>query len=271
MDRERSPAIPYSGCIDRPLSAALFSDDCRLGSRSVAPTIVFWGDSHALAWAPAIDAMLLRRGLSAHFVAQSACPPLERVGNPEAVRCLDHNRQVVRAVLDAQHLRTVILAAAWSDYVNADGRFELIAGADLPAGPNIFTAALHASIAKLRRGGKHVWLIGPVPRPPGDAPLILARAMQRQEPPPPPMQLTDYMAGAAEFFHVAREIPQGPDFRLTQPGPWLCDRTGCRYTINGMPLYRDSGHLNSRGTQYLLPLLEAEFDRFVSIVPPASR
>lgn len=77
LDRARFPDVPFTPCF----GPALVGGDCTLGVSTAAPRWLLWGDSHALALAPALDATLKKRGEAAVFIAGSACPPLWGVGS----------------------------------------------------------------------------------------------------------------------------------------------------------------------------------------------
>ena len=70
LDKARTPAIPFRDCDSRPQESW-----CKLGASSATPSLLIWGDSHALAWAPAIDAMLQSANQQAMFAPSSQCPP----------------------------------------------------------------------------------------------------------------------------------------------------------------------------------------------------
>src|SRR5690606_21381824 len=59
LDRERQPEIPFLECMNR--RAGADEPVCHIGARDAHPSVLVWGDSHALAWAPALDAVLQDR------------------------------------------------------------------------------------------------------------------------------------------------------------------------------------------------------------------
>ena len=95
LDKARSPAIPFVNCDNRPVENA-----CLLGSADGKPTLLLWGDSHLLAWAPALDESLTTKGVRAVFVPSSACPPMLGVENS------------VKAICPAKNLRSQELSAS---------------------------------------------------------------------------------------------------------------------------------------------------------------
>jgi peptidoglycan/LPS O-acetylase OafA/YrhL len=87
FDLARSPEIPYKKCDGK-------SDGnwCMLGAGgSSKPTILLWGDSHLLAWAPAFQEILSRQDQKAVFVPSSNCPPLLNIDNADKAVCTSQN------------------------------------------------------------------------------------------------------------------------------------------------------------------------------------
>lgn len=262
LDRERTPEVPFSECIDHPLSDTVFQDFCRLGDRKARPTVLFWGDSHALAWSPAIDDLLAKRGVSAIFAARSACAPLEGIINPEIIKCHAHNRMVMEGLARSPDISTVILVASWAGYSNADGHFHLQDDAGNHGNTRVFPRAMRNTVAKLRAMDRRVWVIGPTPTPPGDVPLLMATAAQYDGKLPRQVTLQEYTRKTAAFYRVADGLQADAGLLLSRPGTWLCEASGCRYAVEGKPLYRDRGHLSVFGASYLSPMLGNAFDQF---------
>ena len=262
LDRERTPEIPFVECMDRPITGTGMQGLCRFGDTKATPSVLFWGDSHSLAWAPALDELLARRGVAAIFAGGSACAPLVGIINPAATLCQGHNRRVMQGLAASPKISTVILVASWSSYANADGRYRLQDEAGDQGNLAVFPRALRDTVTSLRAAGKRIWLIGPTPRPPGDIPLLMALAAQHGGALPAPVTVQEYDRQMAAFYRVADSLPAAPDLLISRPGPWLCDTASCRYALAGMPLYRDDGHLNARGARYLYPMLERAFDQF---------
>ena len=261
LDRERTPEVPFIDCIDLPSAEADFQDFCRLGEEKASPTVLFWGDSHALAWSPAIDDMLAQRGMSAIFSARSGCAPLVGIVRPGDSQCHGQNRKVMEGLASSPDISVVILAASWAGYANADGHLPLKDDAGNRGNTAVFPQAMRNTVARLRAMDKHVWLIGPTPTPPGDVPLLMAMAAQRDGELPGKVSLEDHTRKMAAFYRVADGLQADAGLLLSRPGSWLCEASGCRYAVGDMPLYRDRGHLSVFGASYLSPMLGNAFDQ----------
>ncbi|MBK9346902.1 MAG: hypothetical protein IPN06_11005 [Burkholderiales bacterium] len=118
LDKARSPAIPYVHCDNRAAGAW-----CSLGSESATPRMLLWGDSHLLAWAPALNHVLEQRGESGILAELAACPPLLGVtANSARPDCPASSLFVRNYLLSHPEIKTVVMAGYWSAYFREDGR-----------------------------------------------------------------------------------------------------------------------------------------------------
>ena len=116
LDRARTPAIPFLDCDNQPQQ-----NWCELGVSFGSPSLFLWGDSHALAWAPAINASLQNTNQRALFAPSSACPPMLAVSNKIKSICVQQNDVVKNYLLAHPEIKTVVMAAYWSTYFREDG------------------------------------------------------------------------------------------------------------------------------------------------------
>ncbi len=96
---------------------------CRIGMDGPAPDVLVWGDSHAGAMLPGIDAWLRGQGRAGLAVTKAACPPLvgiRRADKGQDHGCDIHNAQVLQFLAAAPEVETVVLPARWA--LVAEGR-----------------------------------------------------------------------------------------------------------------------------------------------------
>ena len=239
LDLARTPVIPFKNCDGIPVENA-----CTLGSTGGEVGLLIWGDSHALAWAPALDSGLAHARARAVFSNSSGCPPMLDVDNANKPVCPTQNQAVKDYLLANPGIRTVVLSAYWSAYFREDGPLKAQAGNPPAWGSDAAKNALHATIEWLRDNGRQVILIGPVPVYEPSVPLALAlekatgrRILQSSSD-------TDQRKKNATFFEVveAEKHEGGAPFRFLDPIQWLCTPL-CTVMQDGVPLYRDSHHL----------------------------
>jgi peptidoglycan/LPS O-acetylase OafA/YrhL len=255
LDAARTPEIPFKDCSDRPLERA-----CQLGSFDSSPSILVWGDSHALAWAPALDEVLAQGGMSARLATHSACPPLLGVSSKMRVACQLQNLDVESYLKANPAIRTVVLSAYWSTYFREGGPLAIEEAGTSKDGILAAAAALETTIPRLLSQGLNVVVIGPVPVYEQSVPLVLAlehatgsRWLT--------VGTTEQWSKHRTFFEIARNVKwEGANsFLFLDPIEWFCTPT-CAVGKNEVSWYRDSHHLSVAGAQAmvsrLLPGLE---------------
>lgn len=252
LDKARSPQIPFVNCDDRHLQ-----DACVLGASAGEIKTLLWGDSHALAWAPALNEVFKDRGERALFANSSSCPPMVNVHNAIKPACASQNRAVQDYLLKDSAVETVVLAAYWSTYFKGDGPISATReGGAVLSGVAAARAGLSDTLTWLQKAGRRVVLIGPVPVYEKSVPLSLAlgAAMSKDL---LRNSAAEQLSKHAPFFEVAAAAGKSASFTLANPIDWLCDKSHCALITNTEPLYRDAHHLSVAGAMALKQHLAA--------------
>lgn len=169
IDQTRSPQIPFVNCSDKPIDSA-----CIFGPSEGKPTMLLWGDSHLLAWAPALNEIMVSQETRAVFANSSACPPILGVDNAVKAICPAQNLATKNYLLAHPEIKTVVMSAYWSTYFREGGPLTAQAGNPPAKGIDASKNALVSTIQWLRDNGRQVVLIGPVPVYEKSVPLALA-------------------------------------------------------------------------------------------------
>jgi hypothetical protein len=247
----------------RPCFGRTMADACLMGLTGVAPDAVLWGDSHALSWAPAVDAELKRAGRSALLVSTAGCAPFAGARNPINPRCDGRNAEVMDGLDANEGIRTVILTGYWSTYFRLGGPIGFpLDGRDatgLARGIEGASAALRATVERLLDGGRDVVLIGPVPAYPRSVPAAMAME-QTLGWPLLDRSLRKQQERHAPFFDALASVGEREALQVLDPLDWLCPDGECRVLEAEESLYRDGHHLNARGAQLLAPRIGAALD-----------
>jgi len=256
LDEARHPLIPFKECDGR--APDFRSDACRIGVKGMPPRLLLWGDSHALAWAPAMDEILRRKGTSGILAIHSACPPLPGVNNPVSLGCHKFNR-TVSDWLARHRMADVYVVASWLSYSEPAGQYSLFDDTGNEGNMEVFPPALGRAISALRPVADSITLIGPTPGAPDDIPFRLAMAHYLDRPVPESKSAKQFRRRAEWFWREARRHQNSPQVILVDPASWFCDVDKCRYSAaaDGRLLYRDGGHLSLSGSQFVA-------DRFMS-------
>lgn len=237
LDLARYPSIPFVECDSR-------KDGCKLGPKGVPSTMLLWGDSHLLAWAPVFEQLLDANGVGALFRPTSACPPLFGAISLNNEACYAQNLAISTILEADSSVRTVVLAADWKAYFQGDIPLRVIGSS---AGQSGTTEALRRTIRWLLDHGKEVYVIGPVPTYDRDVPLTLALQRVHQRDWAPPLYEKRRRTQTA-FFGAIRSLNDAK-LHVVDPEDWMC-KPACVVEIQGKPLYRDGNHLSVAGAMF---------------------
>ncbi|MDA9392528.1 hypothetical protein WN73_18510 [Bradyrhizobium sp. CCBAU 45394] len=234
---------------------------------SDAPTAVVWGDSYAMVAASGARYYLPEGLVQATY---SACPPFIGYApyNPTyddpsliAKYCIAFNDGVERFILQDPQIRTVILAASFWQYTkpdfkmmrrDADGAV-LIEPSDLATTEKLF---FH-QIERLKSAGKEVVVVEPPPGVDKSNLLCSERAAAGK--------MTYYQCDqSAPLFHASSSGIEQLMQSASQAGATivrladgLCNQVVCHTLIDGVIVYRDSGHLSYDGARKVFDILAA--------------
>lgn len=249
MDRQRDPYIPYRQCDGTPVTSA--RADCLGGKTDGSRTILLWGDSHALAWAPALDLIGKSVGAKVIIAPNSACPPLFDVMNPIDPECM-HGNDRVRDFIRSSHPDVVMLVGSWTSYSRPEGQYALEDKYGRKGNASVFAPSLRRTVEALRPHVSRIVLVGPTPNAPDDVPFRSAQALWTNTTMPRETSTAVAQQRSAQFWQAARELADGEQVHLVDPAQWFCDNVTCRYAdASGALLYRDGGHLNVSGAKLL--------------------
>lgn len=253
FDDERQTSIPFSGCAGQDPLMDGTDNPCLLGADGVEPTMLVWGDSHAIAIAPAFDNLLRRHGRAAVLAVDTTCPPLADFAGPSNPACRRFNARVLEWLRIPGSPRNVAMVAAWTRYAAPESAHV----ADVAAGDreHPLAGALGNTVDLLHAAGKTLWIIGPTPGAPSDVPLRCAIAEMQDDALPAPRSTREFRESASAFYAAVASLDRGPRLLVTDPSPWFCNASSCAFMHGDRLLYRDGGHLSLHGAAYLEPFL----------------
>jgi len=260
LDKARSPLIPYEHCSNLAPQAA-----CLLGAGEGEPQMLLWGDSHMLSFAPVLHEVLHQRGTRAVFLPYLSCAPIFEAGSAIRPTCPEVQAEVKAYLATHPHIKTVVMAAYWSNYFREDGPLHTVSSTgEAIKGRAVAQAGLRATLQWLQQSQRSVMLIGPVPAYTKSIPATLAlepaSARQRPRSSASKERLTN-----APFLAVVDEFEPGELFEYVDPVPWLCAQE-CKVVEKGVSLYRDAHHLSVAGAMALQGELSQAFARVA--MPP---
>ena len=234
---------------------------CGVGPEGDRIDFVVWGSSHAIASEPAFARFAANTGLTGVVIGRSACIGLlgaRNVTTPVWHRCLEHNRAVMDFIVEARP-RLVVLASHWEahrthEFVPGDKRRYWLSN-QLPfLRQGDLATAVSETVNELRANGvqKVAWLRA-VPNQNIDISRMLVRAAEWQRP---------VVAGVSRAVHMERQQEAEAVFRAMdglieiEHESLLCPGEECIFLMDGVPLYRDAGHLSRFGAESLVSLVQ---------------
>ena len=264
-EHRRGPFLERDG---RYCDNASVVEACILGGAEHAPTWAIIGDSHAAAIAPTLDNIWANNEQAGYQLTKPGCayaPGMARI-DLRFDECLAHNAAVRERLLRGD-VKSVIVVAAWSQYVEGEG-YDNGEGGYAPAsdvmGPlrnspdidrrSALLNAYSASIEELLDKGIRVFLIYPIPEFGWDVPYrrykMYVRGLDSAI-------TTDSAAYSDRHEAVVAVFDRLESRQLIKIYPFsvFCDghvRGRCIAELNTRLLYRDDDHLTDFGSMLLL-------------------
>lgn len=242
-------------CVDRLVAKIATGETCRVGVAG-GPSVLLWGDSHASAVLPALEATAAELQLDLHVITHNGCPPLPSIATEKSA-CRAVNDAVQKAVTERQ-FQIVVLAANWQSYGSSNP--VTMDGMPLPADAPQLTYSLTQAIAAIRSAGAIPVIIGQVPVYQRDVPTALAKQtyftnVDRL------LDLDRQMsAPRIESAYLEQAIKQAPAIYL-QPSDAMCSSGRCEVADGSRSLYTDRSHLSRHGAERLVDLMQSALQR----------
>lgn len=219
---------------------------CQLGDTRVRPDVAVWGDSHSRELSHALGRELGPAGRSLAQYTSSGCPPFLRTTIRNQPDCPADNDRIAARIAATPSIETVVLTAYY-------GRHAYLGEARI-------AAALERSAALLRRAGKRVIIMGPLPKPPYDVPSGLARRDRNGRSDLPLAQSeAGYRRASLSMRAALARLADGHAIIIADPGAAMCADGTCPYVVGTTPLYMDDNHPSVAGAEriarHILPLL----------------
>jgi peptidoglycan/LPS O-acetylase OafA/YrhL len=257
---------------------------CKLGDKNAPVKAILWGDSHALALLPPVDAAYARHHEAAIFAQTGGCPPLLGVhvrdftpagsdpfrswidghGLGRSERCKRHSEAVLNWIA-GNHIETVILAAHWIAYTEGKHSRRLT---DFQSPENystldnaaVFARGLDSLLAALERAHVRIFLVDDAPQSIVNVPYALAAAQRLHLDRDFRISRADYEEQQLSAAAVFARLQKRYGFRILKPQDLLCAGGMCAIARMEAPLYTDGEHLSELGAMISAPALEAIWD-----------
>jgi len=253
---------------------------CRLGDAAAPVDTVLWGDSHALAFLPAVDAAYAEHHEAAILAQLGGCPPLvgvhirpfspsqsnylhswlEAEGYGRSALCKQHTDAVLDWIIQ-HHVGRVILAGHWIAYTQAAHR-QWLTDAESPENASlrdnaaIFARGLERLLVVLQREHVRVFILDDAPQSPLYVPYALAATRRRGLNVDLRITRAEYEAQQQSATSIFSRLQQRYAVQILEPQDSLCGDGMCAIARNTESLYVDEEHLSALGAMVAKPALE---------------
>lgn len=237
-------------------------------------TIVVWGDSSAIAWAPVFEAIAKQKGYTLIRIAMLACPPLvgaAKIDFPhlEVKRyCSDGlSQQKVIDYIDLIKPDLVVVVAAWNQYSTNPPRERLLdsrktlqrAGSDTTR--EVLENGVTETISALSKSNKVlVFRSWPILSKLPNARLVSSIGITKNE----------AIASQHSFIDETQRVNQIFDALASKrvsffsPAEKICDGVVCHSELGGVRFYSDLYHITARGSLTFQSELELRIEQALS-------
>ena len=255
---------------------------CHLGAPSISPTLLLWGDSHAMVTATALEQAALNERGSFLFAADADCPP--GVGFEIDPRfdasltsqlsyryCAQYNAQMLKVALTSPTIKIVVFSSRWTNWRIGEPPNPVEAPADVRLRDRYGTASsvvankpkwergFKALIEQLTAAGKRVVIVGPVPEPRFDVPHELYVEQFGFAKGSRPITAGEYRERHKSILSFFATLQGKPGVSFIWPYNALCLKNECRLVESGNPMFLDQDHLSMFGARKTASLYDRLF------------
>jgi len=214
---------------------------CLYGNLRSRTTIAIFGDSHALAWFPAVQRVAERQGWRLLNLTMSACPPADvRLWVPSWNRvsseCTSWREQAIRRL--ARERPAIILVSGTRGFQLADSSGTVLSGV---ARTMAWEAGMKRTLARLRPVAGRVIVIADTPLSRVDPPVCLAQH------PTSVLACSTPVAAAINqsWLEAERRLAGQAGAGFIDPSLWVCPSSPCPVVIGNALIFRNAGHLTA--------------------------
>jgi hypothetical protein len=208
-----------------------------LPSRNPADAqIALFGNSHAQMYAPVWSSLFVEHGLKGLLLPANGCLPVVAVNIDSA--CFGIARRNLASLIGLNRVSIVVIGMTWNNSLYDQHGDPITQRRD-----TILAAAIDDVIADLRRAGKKIILIGPLPMPGYDIASTLSRAYAFGRPTasyPTSMSTHDY---DARFGFLLHHFTNRADVDFVRPDAVQLRNGRYQFLLDGRSMFADSSHL----------------------------
>ncbi len=227
-------------------------------SDSVHPKVAVWGDSYAMHLVPGLRQNRETQG-SLVQITLSTCNPIKgltgiHAGIDVARTCVDFNAQALDYIVSSDSIESVILSSPFGYFYGGYSQF-WYEGKAIGRDTELATSVLIDTIRIIQRAGKRVVIVSPLP----SADFNVGECLEREATGAIlfgrkncAIDVKAHQERMMPVIQALKKVQDETGIKIVWLPDLLCDNVICRTALDGVPLYRDQGHLSYSGSEALL-------------------
>jgi peptidoglycan/LPS O-acetylase OafA/YrhL len=213
---------------------------CIYGDTASSTEVVLFGDSHGLAWFPAMNQVAKENHWKLLSLTMSACSPADIPAFNPSTGALMQNCPIWRSASIQRiiHERPYMVLVASTGGFATQANGVIVKGADRNA---VFTAGMDRTITQLKGSGAKVLMMSDTPALAQD-PLVCLSAHPNST-----LACATPVAQAISnnWITVESQIAASNSIALIRPQMWVCPTDPCPVVIGNILTYFDTGHMTA--------------------------
>ena len=247
--------ITYSDRCHTQMNLRASTMPCIYGDTASTVEVVLFGDSHALAWFPAMNQVAKENHWKLLSLTMSACSAADIPAYNPSTATLMENCPIWRK----QSIQRIIAEKPFMVLVASTGGFATQVNGVVVKGTNrtsVFTAGMNRTITQLKSSGANVLLMSDTPALAQD-PLVCLSAHPNST-----LACATPVAQAisTDWIAVETQIAAVNSIALIKPQMWICPTDPCPVVIGNILTYFDPGHMTATFSQALAGKLKRALD-----------
>lgn len=253
-------SINYADRCHTQLNMPASTAPCLYGDLNSKTTIALFGDSHALAWFPAVNKIAKLHHWKLYSQTMSSCGPADIPAWSPSTGSLMQNCPIWRAsainkIIAVHPLFILMGGTRGFETLNAQG-----AVASPPENHLIWEAGIKRNIEKFKAAGIKIILLSDVPVANGD-PVVCLSAH-----PDSSLACANPVSKAIDigWLETERKVAKDEGIALIEAQMWVCPTDPCPVIIKNTLVYFDAGHMTATFSASLSSKLNAAIKKAIA-------
>jgi hypothetical protein len=214
---------------------------CLYGDVTAKPTIVLFGDSHALSWFPAVEAYAKIKKWRFYSLTMSSCWP----SDIPAWNSTTHKLMTNCAIWRNNTLNQIVKLHPAYILVSGTRGFATVGPGNVvltgQARANAWQAGMVRTINRLKLASKHVILLSDTPASIFDPPVCLAAHLKSVLACSTPVD----RAVSTAWLAIEKGVADSEKISWIDPTLWVCSTDPCPPIVDNTMIYVDGGHMTA--------------------------